>query len=360
MNICSDLKWFFGIVEEHKKPTLAKVRIFGVHNIDPNLLPTENLPEASIMKGTNSSNINGLGESTTGLWEGSFIFGFSIDEAYTNIYIVGTLSNSDDLPNAAQNNKDELINFINSSLTSSEGKGTSFKEPELKTNFQYPYTDVTVTKSGHIKIADNTNGQEQLIESHRNGSYNAKHASGDVVNKTTNNLIDIVLNDHNMFVKRHYRYRSHGSYSMRLDGTNYMQSNRQEIESANILFKTNLFEVNGNTNVYGNLIVSSSITVPLLKVKKIICDDIEVSNIMLGTAAFANQAGIAGGLGGVSPVKGSKPDVNIPSPIALEQGEKTNEASNRSQEPVTRNWKKVLDKLGPLKSLVVYCLGKRD
>ena len=357
--LCEHQRLFFGIVEEHKTPAKAKVRIFGVHNEDPTLLPTAYLPEATITTPLTSSNLNGLGTSTSSLWEGSIVMGFAVDEAYTVLFLLATLSSEDDIPWFALGKADPLVQRINQSARTTEGQGTAFTEPSIKTNSVYPYTDVKVTRSGHVSISDDTEDQEQTVEAHRTGSYIAKHSNGDVTLKASRTRYEVVNEDMNVSVGRHTRYHSNGSYSMRLAGTHYMFAQRAEVEAATTLFKTELFEITGKTNIYGDMNVSGQIQVPLLHVKKIICDDIEVANVMLGTAAYANQAGIAGGLGGVSPVNGSSANVEQQQPKSLEAGSKTQEGGGEAASAVGRTWHKIQEKFKPISKLIAHCFSNR-
>lgn len=357
--LCEHQKLFFGIVEEHKTPAKARVRIFGVHNEDPTLLPTAYLPEATITTPLSSSNLNGMGTSTSALWEGSIVIGVAVDEAYSVLFLLATLSSADDIPWFALGKSDPLVTTINQAAKTTEGKGTTFTEPAIKTDAVYPYTDVKVTRSGHVTISDDTKGQEQTVEAHRTGSYVAKHTNGDVSIKTARARFEVVKQDMNVSVGRHTRYHSSGSYSMRLVGTHYTFSQRAEVEAATTLFKTELFEVSGKVNIYGDVDVSGRVSVPVLHAKKIVCDDIEVSNIMLGTAAYANQAGIAGGLGGVSPVKGSSANVEQQQPKPLEAGSKTEESGGAAASAVGRSWHKIQEKFQPISKLFAHCFSNR-
>lgn len=73
---------FVGIVEDISDPLhlgRTRVRIFGIHNSDRNLLPTEDLPWAMPILPVTSSGISGIGNSPTGLVRGTMVVGFFFD-----------------------------------------------------------------------------------------------------------------------------------------------------------------------------------------------------------------------------------------------------------------------------------------
>ena len=71
----------------------------------------------------------------------------------------------------------------------------SFSEPISPYNASYPYNHVTVTESGHVIEMDDTPNFERLHFYHRSGSFQEYHPSGTVVNKTTNELYNIIHNN---------------------------------------------------------------------------------------------------------------------------------------------------------------------
>ena len=74
--------WFYGVVEDRQDPYLigrVRVRCFGHHTGDKEELPTKDLPWAQVMLPVTSAGISGIGQSPTGLVEGSHVFGFFRD-----------------------------------------------------------------------------------------------------------------------------------------------------------------------------------------------------------------------------------------------------------------------------------------
>ena len=74
--------WFVGVVEDRFDPKYTgrvKVRALGYHTPDLTLLPTTDLPWASVMNPITSATVSGKGQSPLGLLEGSWVVGFFID-----------------------------------------------------------------------------------------------------------------------------------------------------------------------------------------------------------------------------------------------------------------------------------------
>lgn len=75
--------WWFGRVEDNRDPKelgRVRVRVFGSHAMDYQLIPTDALPWALVMTPTTSASHGGVGQ-TVGLEPGSWVLGFFIDGA---------------------------------------------------------------------------------------------------------------------------------------------------------------------------------------------------------------------------------------------------------------------------------------
>ena len=74
--------WFCGVVEDRQDPQKAgrvKVRALGHHTANTTILPTADLPWAQLMLPSTSAGISGLGQSPTGLVEGTWVLGYFRD-----------------------------------------------------------------------------------------------------------------------------------------------------------------------------------------------------------------------------------------------------------------------------------------
>ena len=71
-----------GIVEDRNDPQQrgrVRVRIFGRHTNDTSLIPTSALPWAIPLQDVTSAAIGGVGQSPTGIMEGTMVLGFFLD-----------------------------------------------------------------------------------------------------------------------------------------------------------------------------------------------------------------------------------------------------------------------------------------
>ena len=74
--------WFTGIVEDRNDPLFlnrVRVRIYGSHSHDKQMIATADLPWSEVMMPTTSPSLSGLGTTTHGLVEGSTVMGFYRD-----------------------------------------------------------------------------------------------------------------------------------------------------------------------------------------------------------------------------------------------------------------------------------------
>ena len=83
--------WFIGVVEDRLDPQYmgrVRIRCLGIHTENKEDLPTADLPWARPLLPITSSGISGIGQTPTGLVEGSWVFGFFRDASYMQEPIV--------------------------------------------------------------------------------------------------------------------------------------------------------------------------------------------------------------------------------------------------------------------------------
>lgn len=88
-------KFWVGVCEDNIDPLKAgrvRVRIFGYHTADKNILPTNQLPWSMPILPITSASTSGIGHSPTGIVNGSWVVGFWLDETQQISAIFGTFS----------------------------------------------------------------------------------------------------------------------------------------------------------------------------------------------------------------------------------------------------------------------------
>jgi hypothetical protein len=77
-----NMNYFIGVVEDRKDPKnmgRVRVRIYGDHDADKTKIPTASLPWSQVMMPVTSAACGGVGESATGIVQGSWVVGFYMD-----------------------------------------------------------------------------------------------------------------------------------------------------------------------------------------------------------------------------------------------------------------------------------------
>jgi len=248
--------WFLGVVEDRQDPLKAgrlKVRILGHNTESKTILPTDDLPWASVMLPVTSSGVSGVGQSAVGLLEGSWVFGYYKDGHYRQEPIImGSLPgrpaeladnrkgfndpygiypkyiNEPDVNRLAVNLKDSGGQEANSHLsltlrrdtritgiptadfntmdnadgsTAAASDGTIWNQPEIPYNALYPYNHVYETESGHIREYDDTPGSERIHERHRSGTSYEISANGTKTNIIKGDHYTLTTGDTKVYIQ---------------------------------------------------------------------------------------------------------------------------------------------------------------
>jgi hypothetical protein len=249
--------WFLGVVEDRQDPTKTgrlKVRALGHHTHDLTLLPTADLPWASVVLPITASGVSGIGQSATGLLEGSWVFGFFRDGLRRQeMVVLGSLPgrpveladnregfydpnkiypkyiNEPDVNRLAVNLKDTGGQEANPSLaltlrratriigvptadfnsmatadidyTAAASDGDTWNQPEIPYNALYPYNHVYETESGHIREYDDTPGAERIHERHRSGTSYEISANGTKTNIIKGDHYTLTSGDNKVYIQ---------------------------------------------------------------------------------------------------------------------------------------------------------------
>ena len=258
--------WFTGVVEDRNDPNKVgrvRVRALGHHTSNITILPTADLPWAHCMLPSTSAGISGLGQSATGLVEGSWVLGYFRDgNERQEMIVLGTLpgypaelsqaggfydpngiypkyKNEPDVNRLAVNdeNKPHLANtlriatritgiatadfnaFVNadgSLATASDGD--TFDQPAIPYNASYPYNNVYESESGHLMEYDDTSGAERIHQRHRTGTSYEIDASG--------NKVEIIKGESYRLLSNKEQVQITGNSDITIDGRHKLYINK--------------------------------------------------------------------------------------------------------------------------------------
>lgn len=224
--------WFVGVVESRQDPLKVgrvQVRVVGSHSADLNILPTSELPWCLVMLPTTSAGVSGIGQSATGLLEGSWVFGYFRDgDRRQEPVIMGSLPgrpvapanttlgfndpngiypkyiNEPDVNRLAVNDPDKphpslAIDDANR-VTGIQAYNSEWDQPASTYAAVYPYNSVYESESGHIVEFDDTAGAERIHIRHRSGTRLEVAASGDQLSIIKGNNTIIIDNDNKVYI----------------------------------------------------------------------------------------------------------------------------------------------------------------
>ena len=253
-----DFVWWVGVVEDRNDPVelgRVRVRCFGWHTDDKSQIPTESLPWAVSVNGIQSASVSGIGNSPTGLVEGSWVVGFFMDgERAQEPIVIGSLNgapvdyaNSDlgfNDPNAefprwtkmvdtnpaaresmaaesiARQHKnanrlvdgaERVIPLAKPPRVSSvaNDKPSAYYDEKTWTELPaandelptYPHNHVYETENGHLQEFDDTLGKERFHRYHPSGTYEEIIADGQRTIKVIGKNYELYMDGVNMYVE---------------------------------------------------------------------------------------------------------------------------------------------------------------
>lgn len=244
--------WFFGVVEDNVDPIKTgrlKVRCIEWHTNDKGKLPTKDLPWAQVMMPVNSSSNSGVGESPTGIQNGSWVVGFFMDgEKANRPLIIGTIPGvpmapanpsvgfndpegtypkfifQPDTNKLARNDGDYPPDIVDKKEADREtgvpiaNKGTTWNEPPPAYNSVYPDNDVYEGKGGVIREYDSTEGNERIHHYHPKGSFAEYNALGNFHHKVKNDRYEIIAGSDFVYIKGNANLTIDGNCHTHIEG----------------------------------------------------------------------------------------------------------------------------------------------
>ena len=265
--------WFTGVVEDRQDPEKigrVRVRALGHHTSNKTILPTSDLPWAHCLLSSTSAGISGLGQSATGLVEGSWVLGYFRDgNDRQEMIVLGTLpgvpselGNPDsgfydpnrreptdtedpnyrisvypkekdepDTNRLAVNNPDKqhssLTTRTTDRQTNIQGVNNLWSQPEISYNAVYPYNNVYESESGHIMEYDdsfviddsgNRTNHYRVHLRHTSGTSIEMTNNGDTIEITKNNRYILVTADNKVYIKGTKDVVIDGDYDLKVNG----------------------------------------------------------------------------------------------------------------------------------------------
>ena len=280
--------WFTGLVEDRNDPLKAgrvRVRIIGAHTSDKTILPTEDLPWALVMLPITASGVSGIGQSATGLLEGSWVFGFFRDgQRSQDAVILGSLPgrptqganssqgffdpngvypkyiNEPDVNRLAVNNPDKphpslAIDAANR-VTGIQAYNSQWSQPASTYGAIYPYNQVYESESGHIVEFDDTTDHERIHIRHRSGTRLEITANGDQLAIIKGNNYLILDKDNKVYIKGNSDITVNGNASIKAGQEANVLAN-----TINAVANTNINMSASNVNITGNVLINGTLDV---------------------------------------------------------------------------------------------------
>lgn len=243
--------WYIGVVEDRKDPDKlgrVRVRCFGWHTEDKELIPTNALPWAHPMNPVNLP-------ATYTPKEGDMVFGFFLDgDSAQNPVVMGTLPgipiayadsakgfndpngkypkriNEQTTTRLARNRPEETIiekrkKGLKSGVRSAGG--VTWSEPTPSFAPVYPYNYAHETESGHAFELDDTTGKERVHLAHKTGTFIEMDYAGNRIEKIIKDNYSITMGNDYVYVQ--------GKCSVTVDGDcNLKVGGRLNVEASEI------------------------------------------------------------------------------------------------------------------------------
>lgn len=257
--------WWTGVVEDRTSDPLKlgrmRIRMIGLHPSKKSSeqgIRTEELLWVHPMLSIDNAAMNGIGKSSMGVVEGTWVFGFFRDKLHQDAVAMGVLPGiPEEAPNSGEgfndpNEKYPLPSKLNEPDTNRlarndvsideydesksiqdfdagttsyiyrphdvlktkrdleekdipiagfDADGITYDELANSYAAQYPYNHVYESESGHIKEVDDTPGAERLHTYHKAGTFEEIHADGSRVTKIVGDDFEIVQRNNNVYIK---------------------------------------------------------------------------------------------------------------------------------------------------------------
>jgi len=232
--------WFTGVIEDVKDPEEMgryRVRCFGYHTNTKGLIETKELPWANVMMPITSASTSGIGQSATGLVQGSWVIGFfrdgsnaqdpiimgsipsmfdsrpKYDVGFTDpdeTYPIEDTLGKPDTPQPARTDykdsavyksKEKTKTDVSNVKTANGGDDWVLKTVSDNVVPSYPKNHVQQTESGHVIEYDDTTDKERISIFHKSGTYDEITSEGDKTLVIQGDEYEVVIKNKNVYIK---------------------------------------------------------------------------------------------------------------------------------------------------------------
>ena len=238
------MRYYIGVIEDRRDPEKLgrfRVRVLGLHPIETDILPTADLPWATVLNPSGGN--SGLGQTPPFFVEGTWVYITYRDEDRQEPLIHGSLSgipdeagsiidgqgyrdpfgiypttaNESDISELARGETDAVnpttrhnnrktgvatadfdgfeIPTVGDNLSVVGSAGGSFDMPSILNGTyapSYPFNHVFTSEAGHVLEFDDTTNKRRVQLSHSSGSYMEYSNDGTVVNHSISEKYDVV------------------------------------------------------------------------------------------------------------------------------------------------------------------------
>lgn len=265
------LVWFTGVVEDRtgdpKHIGRVKVRIYGYHSASTSDIPTSDLMWAIVAGPTTSASISGLGESPSGIVEGTTVVGWFLDgEDAQAPLIIGTLPGAPaNGPQAGQGFNDPNGKYPNyeagesdvnrlargetsnvpmldtkksnqvQGVTTAGGtsSGPQWSQPKTPYAAKYPYNHVRMTEAGHVEEFDDTSGSERVNRFHKSGTFTEVGPDGTEVTQIVKDQYTLISGDDYVQIQGNCFVNINGDSRVQINGDAYINVDGDHNEVVN-------------------------------------------------------------------------------------------------------------------------------
>ena len=289
-------KWFTGVVEDIQDPEemgRVRVRCFGYHTENTTLIPTADLPWASVMTPATSASMSGIGQSATGILQGSWVVGFFRDgSSCQDPVVMGTIptmqskkdenssrgfkdpsnryplyTGAPDMPDESRSSykdsyaytaKDSLKNSYKNIATANNGPKWSMTPCSETIRTVYPANHTTAfEEDANVIEYDSTTDAHRYSHVGPNKTFTEIDSTGTVSQVITNKRFTVIVSDDNVNVKGDCNLTIDGNCRTKIEKDWHIEvgGNKKEVVKGNV---DETYSGNQTTDVKGNIDIDAT------------------------------------------------------------------------------------------------------